>query len=293
MYCKGPRNCLISMRHDQWSIPRVVSPNHCHNLCLIQSNPQVRLKQEVLNENLQASHKRQGAGDPGPGAAGLSGDQWYVQQAARAVNQAIGRVIRHKDDYGAVILCDERFRAPNVKNQLSKWLREHVTVYPDYGKSVTSLSAFYRGHRGAKDSASGRSSGGAAAAAEASAAGGFVLQDACARSGPGTNSGPAPRTASQDPAALLRTLPSAMGMAGITSTLFVANTKPPEARAGSSVLEELDIKSREPASLSQGPAARPWQKSGASLRPTAAKVEAPQAVAGERARAASGDGPDG
>lgn len=39
---------------------------------------------------------------------GLSGQEWYRQQASRAVNQAIGRVIRHKDDYGAIVLCDNR-----------------------------------------------------------------------------------------------------------------------------------------------------------------------------------------
>ena len=39
---------------------------------------------------------------------GLSGEEWYKQQASRAVNQAVGRVIRHRHDYGAIILCDER-----------------------------------------------------------------------------------------------------------------------------------------------------------------------------------------
>lgn len=42
----------------------------------------------------------------------LTGEEWYVQQASRAVNQAIGRVIRHRHDYGAIILCDERFFTP-------------------------------------------------------------------------------------------------------------------------------------------------------------------------------------
>lgn len=38
----------------------------------------------------------------------LSGQEWYRQQAFRAVNQAIGRVIRHKEDFGAIFLCDQR-----------------------------------------------------------------------------------------------------------------------------------------------------------------------------------------
>ena len=47
---------------------------------------------------------------PAPAPA-LTGDAWYVQTAIRAVNQAVGRVIRHRADYGAVLLCDERFKA--------------------------------------------------------------------------------------------------------------------------------------------------------------------------------------
>ena len=39
----------------------------------------------------------------------LSGKEWYKQQATRAVNQAIGRVIRHKEDFGAIMLCDTRY----------------------------------------------------------------------------------------------------------------------------------------------------------------------------------------
>lgn len=47
----------------------------------------------------------------------LTGEDWYSQQASRAVNQAIGRVIRHRHDYGAIIFCDERslFSAGSVQ----------------------------------------------------------------------------------------------------------------------------------------------------------------------------------
>ena len=70
---------------------------------------QVRLKQEVLTE----AARRQGSGKrahDGSQPASLRGDQWYTQQAIRAVNQAMGRVIRHRHDYGAIILCDDRFQ---------------------------------------------------------------------------------------------------------------------------------------------------------------------------------------
>ena len=39
-----------------------------------------------------------------------AGDDWYQIQAIRAVNQAIGRIIRHKNDFGAIVFMDTRFR---------------------------------------------------------------------------------------------------------------------------------------------------------------------------------------
>lgn len=39
----------------------------------------------------------------------LPGDVWYSQQAFRCLNQALGRCIRHKADWGAILLLDERY----------------------------------------------------------------------------------------------------------------------------------------------------------------------------------------
>lgn len=46
----------------------------------------------------------------------MTGEEWYSQQASRAVNQAVGRVIRHRHDYGAIIFCDERFSYRELKS---------------------------------------------------------------------------------------------------------------------------------------------------------------------------------
>lgn len=39
----------------------------------------------------------------------FSGPGWYAADAVLAVNQALGRCIRHRDDYGAMVLLDQRF----------------------------------------------------------------------------------------------------------------------------------------------------------------------------------------
>ena len=39
----------------------------------------------------------------------------------RALNQAIGRCIRHKHDWGAIILLDHRFNSAHNHKHLSRW----------------------------------------------------------------------------------------------------------------------------------------------------------------------------
>ena len=65
----------------------------------------------------------------------------YVQQAARAVNQAMGRVIRHKYDYGAILLADERFGTTGNQRQLSKWLRTQLVQYQNFGQAIGEVHA--------------------------------------------------------------------------------------------------------------------------------------------------------
>lgn len=65
----------------------------------------------------------------------LSGNDWYSQQAFRAIAQALGRCIRHMADYGTVILMDSRHcdvggaKVNGVSlahTKLPKWMRHHI-----------------------------------------------------------------------------------------------------------------------------------------------------------------------
>lgn len=73
----------------------------------------------------------------------LGGNEWYCHQAFRALNQAAGRCIRHRLDYGAVILLDERFREERNKAFISKWLRKPLRVYDSFDLSLEKLKSFF------------------------------------------------------------------------------------------------------------------------------------------------------
>lgn len=51
-----------------------------------------------------------------------SGDEWFKAQAFRALSQAVGRVIRHRNDYGAIILLDNRFSMEVGKHMFPQWM---------------------------------------------------------------------------------------------------------------------------------------------------------------------------
>lgn len=63
----------------------------------------------------------------------LTGQEWYTQQAFRALNQALGRVIRHKNDYGAVFMIDSRLEDGSLQRFLARWCRKAIkaTAFPN------------------------------------------------------------------------------------------------------------------------------------------------------------------
>ncbi|PRP75077.1 hypothetical protein PROFUN_03913 [Planoprotostelium fungivorum] len=73
-------------------------------------DPKVMQKKEY-NDQMHKKGKRQ------------NGNDWYTQQAFRAVNQALGRCLRHHKDYGAILLLDERYQEKENIAKMSRWLR--------------------------------------------------------------------------------------------------------------------------------------------------------------------------
>ena len=62
----------------------------------------------------------------------------------KAVNQSIGRAIRHKGDYASIVLVDHRYSRANIIKQLPRWIKEHVIVEEKFGPVIPKLHKFYK-----------------------------------------------------------------------------------------------------------------------------------------------------
>ncbi|KII74293.1 Fanconi anemia group J protein [Thelohanellus kitauei] len=81
----------------------------------------------------------------------LTGREWYNTQAFRALNQALGRCIRHRDDWGAIIMIDERLMRSydsSSLNYLSAWVRKYQIDFTNFNEFTSSLQDFFDSKKG-------------------------------------------------------------------------------------------------------------------------------------------------
>jgi fanconi anemia group J protein len=94
-------------------------------------DPRVTLKKEYNDRNCKNGSL-------------LPGMQWYETQAFRAMNQALGRCIRHRNDWGAVIFLDQRFTTQRNIQKLSKWVRPCVKSFSKFSEGIEALREFMK-----------------------------------------------------------------------------------------------------------------------------------------------------
>ncbi|WPH00584.1 Hypothetical protein R9X50_00341400 [Acrodontium crateriforme] len=58
----------------------------------------------------------------------------------RSVNQAIGRVIRHKDDWASVLLMDHRYTSQPIRNKLPDWIKKSLPEAKDVSISMAEIT---------------------------------------------------------------------------------------------------------------------------------------------------------
>ncbi|CAL5866608.1 uncharacterized protein PFLUO_LOCUS817 [Penicillium psychrofluorescens] len=55
--------------------------------------------------------------------ATAAGRDYYENSCMRAVNQCIGRAIRHVNDYAAIVMIDRRYESSRIQGKLPSWIR--------------------------------------------------------------------------------------------------------------------------------------------------------------------------
>ncbi|XP_067612210.1 ATP-dependent DNA helicase DDX11 isoform X1 [Pseudorca crassidens] len=62
----------------------------------------------------------------------------------KAVNQSIGRAIRHQKDFASIVLLDQRYARPPILAKLPAWIRDRVQVKATFGPAFAALRKFHR-----------------------------------------------------------------------------------------------------------------------------------------------------
>eukprot|EP00908_Phaeocystis_cordata_P011479 Transcript_22385.p2 GENE.Transcript_22385~~Transcript_22385.p2 ORF type:complete len:431 (-),score=160.25 Transcript_22385:290-1582(-) len=92
----------------------------------------------TLQERMAYIEQAQGAG---------AGREYYTNLCMKAVNQSIGRAIRHRRDYSAMLLLDGRYAKAEVRGRLPKWIGARLQAAPNFDAALEALDQFFAAPR--------------------------------------------------------------------------------------------------------------------------------------------------
>nr|CAB3236927.1 probable ATP-dependent RNA helicase DDX11 [Phallusia mammillata] len=96
-------------------------------------SPELKEKINYLNKNMRNDISGRTAGQV-----------HYEDLCMKAVNQSIGRAIRHRNDYSCVLLLDKRYHKHSVESKLPKWISEHLQKLNQFGKACVEIRKFFK-----------------------------------------------------------------------------------------------------------------------------------------------------
>ncbi|EMD33187.1 hypothetical protein CERSUDRAFT_108361 [Gelatoporia subvermispora B] len=110
------------------------------------ASPELRERMNYVN---RVAERRTADGKATPKIPGAkdAAMELYENMCMNAVNQSIGRAIRHRRDWASLILLDSRYASPRIRGKLPKWIEESTSVTESFGEAMRELGAFYRGKR--------------------------------------------------------------------------------------------------------------------------------------------------
>ncbi|XP_073506396.1 ATP-dependent DNA helicase DDX11 [Phyllobates terribilis] len=80
-----------------------------------------------------------------PKTNGVSAGKELIENLCmKAVNQSIGRAIRHRGDFASIVLLDHRYSRPTILGKLPQWIRGRTEVRPAFAPAFASIRKFFQ-----------------------------------------------------------------------------------------------------------------------------------------------------
>ncbi|KAM0551332.1 hypothetical protein ACHAPJ_008438 [Fusarium lateritium] len=115
------------------------------------ASPDWKAKIEYIETTTQNNLIAQGtAKEEAVGRGKQTARDFYENACMRAVNQSIGRAIRHRGDYAAIVLVDRRYGTERIRGKLPGWIRGGLvgdSHEKGLGGLMGAVGGFFRGKK--------------------------------------------------------------------------------------------------------------------------------------------------
>ena len=129
--------------------PNIHSPEWKAKTEYVEATTLSRLLDTAAPDDSSAGNKR--AKEEASAMAKQAARDFYENACMRAVNQSIGRAIRHRGDYASIVLVDRRYGTERIRAKLPGWIKTGL-VGDSHEKGLPQLMAalggFFRGKKG-------------------------------------------------------------------------------------------------------------------------------------------------
>jgi len=103
-----------------------------------------KTKMEYIASKAEAASLQSGMQIPQAIASGkAAASEFYENATMRSVNQAVGRAIRHKDDYAAILLVDRRYNTERIQKKLPGWMKDSLKGAAPLNQITSGLRQFF------------------------------------------------------------------------------------------------------------------------------------------------------
>ncbi len=116
--------------------PNIASPDWKAKMEYIETSTRTRLEERGGISKAEAAAK-----------AKQTARDFYENSCMRAVNQSIGRAIRHRGDYASIVLVDRRYGTERILNKLPGWIKGGLVTESHekgLGGLMGALGSFFR-----------------------------------------------------------------------------------------------------------------------------------------------------